>query len=91
MWIQFMFMGGSGALSILLVCSTLMFSHYQPEVASHPTSHRSLASDHTLSYTLCWLTWEHFDVWLKKEQHEKGMELIWKNIHRASPDHPWQE
>ena len=68
-----------------------MFSHYQPKVASHPTSSGSLASDCALGYTLCWPTWEHFDVWLKKEQHEKGIELIRKNIRRASPDHPWQE
>jgi hypothetical protein len=49
----------------------------------------SFVSDLNHGYTLQWGNWEAFGTWLRHEQSSKGIELVRKNIRKASAHDPW--
>jgi hypothetical protein len=56
-----------------------------------PTTRGSFASDRANGYSLHWPTWQDFEVWLKREQRDHGIEFVRKNIRKAGPNLPWME
>ena len=54
-------------------------------------SRGSFQSDRSNGYSLSWSTWEEFQVWLKKEQQDRGIQFVRKNKRMAKSGFPWME
>src|SRR5271154_3818974 len=57
----------------------------------HPSARVSLFSNQSHSYSLSWSTWENFQIWLKKEEQDHGIQFVWKNRRMANSGLPWTE
>jgi hypothetical protein len=59
---------------------------------STPTPRGSFLQDQASGrWSLCWESWQDFQQWLRSEQHEKSIELVRKNLRKATPGLGWLE